>query len=421
MQDRGARQGTIRPRTNAAGVVVSVEARWYTLSGQRRAKRFLLDKPGDARALARAEKAAGIHIDRELTDKRRGSEVDTNSRTRFDDVADQWLKTKTGRPKTLAGYESLLRTHARPAFGATRVNRIRVSDIKAWLKKLGDAGVAANTRRNAFRVVKQVFDEAVDDSILATNPCSRIKASDLPRSLTVSKEMLSLSAREVQRLATAADAIFPNDLPADGHGPTGFGAVIEFAAWTGLRSGEIAGLRMKSLDLVRGKVRVRESLSEVKGELHAVPPKTYAERDVQLLPPHIPRLRAYLAAQPPKGPEDFVFTEPDGSQLRHVGWFYPRVFRPAVKAARLPEALRFHDLRHTHAALLIADGWHPLAISRRLGHSTITVTMDRYGHLLPSLEEDLIKRSAKTFKRSLKATGTDNVIRFGKPGRHTCA
>ena len=77
------------------------------------------------------------------------------------------------------------------------------------------------------------------------------------------------------------------------------------------------------------------------------------------------------------------------------------MFRPAVKAAGLPAALRFHDLRHTHAALLIADGWHPLAISRRLGHSTITVTMDRYGHLLPSLEADLITRSSETFTASL--------------------
>ena len=85
-------------------------------------------------------------------------------------------------------------------------------------------------------------------------------------------------------------------------------------------------------------------------------------------------------------------------------------FRPAVKAAGLPPTLRFHDLRHAHAALLIADGWHPLAISRRLGDSTITVTMDRYGHLLPSLEAELLARSAETFTRSLTPTGTDGQV-----------
>ncbi len=148
---------------------------------------------------------------------------------------------------------------------------------------------------------------------------------------------------------------------------------------------------------------MRESLSEVGGQLHAVAPKTYAARDVQLLPPQVPRLRAYIASQPSKGPDDYVFTEPDGGQLRHVGWFYSNVFRKAVTRAGLHPALRFHDLRHTCAALLIADAWHPLAISKRLGHSTITVTMDRYGHLLPSLESELIARSAASFERSLRA------------------
>lgn len=405
-----ARRGTIRPRTNAAGITVSVEARWYTLTGTRQARRFPLDKAGDARALARAERAAGAFLDRQNADKSRGSEVNVNDRTRFHEVAARWLATKTGRPKTLAGYESLLRTHALPTFGALPVNRIRVSDIKVWMKKLESAGVAANTRRNAFRVVKQVFDEAVDDAIIATNPCSRIKPRDLPRSLAVRAEMLSLTAAEVQRLVAAAEDRYPSGVGAE-RGPTGYGALIEFAAWTGLRSGEIAGLRMRSLDLLHGRVRVRESLSEVGGKMHAVPPKTYEDRDVTLLPPHIPRLRAYLDAQPPKGPDDFVFTEPDGSQLRHVGWFYPRVFKPGVAAAGLPAALRFHDLRHTHAALLIADGWHPLAISRRLGHSTITVTMDRYGHLLPSLEADLLARSSNTFSRSLSPTGTEGSPR----------
>jgi integrase len=203
---------------------------------------------------------------------------------------------------------------------------------------------------------------------------------------------LSIDAEEVQALARAADALHP-----ERH----YGALIEFAAWTGMRSGEIAGLRARNLDLLRGLVRVRESLSEVGGELHAVQPKTYAEREVALLRPHIPRLREYIESQPAKGPDDFVFTEPDGGQLRHVGWFYSNVFKPAVRAAGLPGGLRFHDLRHTHVALLVADGWHPLAISRRLGHSSITVTMDRYGHLLPKLEEELLARSARSFTRAL--------------------
>lgn len=89
------------------------------------------------------------------------------------------------------------------------------------------------------------------------------------------------------------------------------------------------------------------------------------------------------------GRDDLVFTSPNGSPLRHRS-FYRRAFKPAAKAAGLPDELRFHDLRHTCAALLIARGAHPRAIMERLGHSTITVTLNTYGHLFPSLDHRLM-------------------------------
>jgi integrase len=82
-----------------------------------------------------------------------------------------------------------------------------------------------------------------------------------------------------------------------------------------------------------------------------------------------------------------VFSSAEGTPLRRN--FYRRHYKPAVKRAGLPDTLRFHDLRHTCAALLIAQGAHPKEIQERLGHSTIQLTFDRYGHLLPSLDERL--------------------------------
>lgn len=83
------------------------------------------------------------------------------------------------------------------------------------------------------------------------------------------------------------------------------------------------------------------------------------------------------------GPDDFVFPGPDGGVLHH-NTFYRRRFKPAVVAAGLPPAIRFRDLRHTCASLCVALGAHPKAIQERLGHSSITVTLDRYGHLFPA-------------------------------------
>lgn len=94
-----------------------------------------------------------------------------------------------------------------------------------------------------------------------------------------------------------------------------------------------------------------------------------------------------------------VFTAPGGGQLRH-GNFYNRIFKPTVQKT-LPGELqraRFHDLRHTHAALLIAQGAHPKAIQYRLGHSSITVTLDRYGHLFPALDDALTDALDATYR-----------------------
>src|SRR5207302_3117686 len=101
----------------------------------------------------------------------------------------------------------------------------------------------------------------------------------------------------------------------------------------------------------------------------------------------------------PHEPDDLVFTSAGGGALRH-NLFYARHFKPAVRAAGLPTALRFHDLRHTCAALLIAQGAHPKAIMERLGHSSIQVALDRYGHLFPGLDEALTDGLEATYRAS---------------------
>jgi integrase len=142
--------------------------------------------------------------------------------------------------------------------------------------------------------------------------------------------------------------------------------------------------------LLRGTVRVVEAASEVSGRLITGPTKTHAGRTVRL--PRFLRdeLAAYLAS-PPRDRDAFVFTAPKDGPLRHHN-FYKRQFCPALVRAGLPGQIRFHDLRHTCASLLIAQGAHPKAIQAHLGHSSIQVTMDRYGHLFPDALEHLADR-----------------------------
>lgn len=95
------------------------------------------------------------------------------------------------------------------------------------------------------------------------------------------------------------------------------------------------------------------------------------------------RLAAHLAGNVADDPGALVFTSTTGQPLRH-GWFYRGVWKPALAEAGLPDDVRIHDLRYTAASLLIAEGVHARAVQAHLGHSSISVTMDRYGHLLPS-------------------------------------
>jgi hypothetical protein len=130
--------------------------------------------------------------------------------------------------------------------------------------------------------------------------------------------------------------------------------------------------RVGRLDLLRGRVLVAESVTDVdRMGLVFGEPKTYQRRSVTL--------PAFLRAT-----DEFVFRSPNGHVLHHKT-FYRRFFKPAVVAAGLPPSVRFHDLRHTCALLCIALGAHPKAIQERVGHSSITVMLDRYGHLFPKL------------------------------------
>jgi len=200
-----------------------------------------------------------------------------------------------------------------------------------------------------------------------------------------------LAAEQVEKLACAI-AHPTKSLGGNGAAPCWrthfpeYGLLVMFAAYTGLRAGEIGALRVRRLDLFHSTVEVAETVSEVRGHgLVYGPPKTYECRTVPVPRFLCEELLPLVAGRDQSG---FVFAAPEGGPIRH-GNFYARHFKRAVRQAELPEGLRFHDLRHTYASLLIAEGAHPRAIMERMGHSSITVTLDRYGHLLPGLEARL--------------------------------
>lgn len=308
------------------------------------------------------------------TDVARGEYVDPRlARSRFDDWAAEWMATTAHlKPKTRAGYESDLRVHVLPAFSGRSIGSVQQVDVRRFVADMIAAGAAPGTVRNARKVLRLVLATAEASGAIRGNPCNGVRVPASPKA-----DMVFLTPRQVEDLAEAIDPRFST--------------LIRFAAYTGLRAGEIGALRVGRVDLLRGRVLVAESVTEV-DRLGLVfgEPKTYQRRSVTLPPFLRDELRVHLDGRE-VGPDSFVFTGPNGGVLNHKA-FYRTYFKPAVRRAGIPPAMRFHDLRHTCASLCIALGAHPKAIQERLGHSSITVTLDRYGHLFPKLDEALTDR-----------------------------
>jgi integrase len=351
--------------------------RYRDPAGRERAKSFARKQDAE-RFLRHAE-----------ADKLRGQWVDPRQgRTTVRELGERWYATTvTLKAKTREDYRSLLHNHVLPVFGERAVASLDTLAVRGWLAGLVSGGLSPSRAKHAYYVLYAVLEAAIQAGALVRNPATGVR---VPRSH--SREMHFLSAAEVERLA---EAIVPP-----------YGVLVRFAAYTGLRAGEIAALRVKRLDLLRGTVRVVEAASEVSGRLITGPTKTHAERTVRLPRFLCDELAAYLAS-PPRDRDAFVFTAPKGGPLRHHN-FYKRQFCPALVRAGLPAQIRFHDLRHTCASLLIAQGAHPKAIQAHLGHSSIQVTMDRYGHLFPDALEHLADRlDAARAQLRMDAMGTE--------------
>jgi integrase len=323
--------------------------------------------------------------------KQQGAWVNPDqSATRLGDWAQRWLATRSNlKPKTIASYESLLSVHILPRFGTTPLDRIERVAIEAWVAELARILSPSRTRQ-AHQALNALLESAVQARYLIANPAHRIP---LPRQ--TQREQLFLTGEQVNRLAAAT--------------PERYRALVFVMAYGGLRWGEAVALRQKRIDVLRGQIRVAESLAEIGGDLHFGPTKNYHARTVTM--PEFLRelLNHHIVTYANPGPDGLLFNASNGAPLRNSN-FAKNVWKPAVRAAELPSELRMHDLRHTAAALLISTGAHPEAIKRQLGHSSIKVTMDVYGHLFPSDAEKLaaalddVYRHSQTDKRRTKPT-----------------
>jgi integrase len=312
-------------------------------------------------------------------DKRRGDFYDERqARVDFNTWWNRfWSSTVNLRPSTRARDESYVRNHVMPRFGTMSIGDIDHLEVRAWVADLSACGLAPATVQKAHQLLAKSLRAAVEAGLLRANPADNVPLPRIER-----EEMRFLNPEEIARLA---NAIGDN-----------YRSFVLLGAYGGLRLGELGGLRRARLDLNAGRVDVAEILVEVRGHHTIGPPKTNAgRRSVS-----IPRFVAEELETHVDGfkPDDLVFTMPKGGPLR-ASLFRTRIWIPACVKAGLGEmvkvddkcdrydGLRIHDLRHTAVALWIAAGASPREIATRAGHTSVSVVLDRYGHLLPGLED----------------------------------
>lgn len=281
--------------------------------------------------------------------------------------ADVWL---AGARNLGAGgretYRRDLDRYILPALGDVQLRRLIDDRIDSFLAARLDDGLAASTVHRLYRTIRRMLQVAVEKHRLPANPCEAVTPPKIEH-----HEMRFLEPPQVERLADAISSRYRT------------WSLV--AAYGGLRWSECVGLRRRDVDGDR-LVVAGQLVRRADKEWHRDTPKTAAGRRTVTLPPSVAaELAEHLDRWSLPGPDGLVWPNQRAAPVNAPN-FTGMVFKPALVRAGLDRGIRIHDLRHTAVALAVAAGAHPKAIQVRMGHASIAVTLDRYGHLFPEMD-----------------------------------
>ena len=289
-------------------------------------------------------------------------------RTTFRAYAEEWRLVQVNRPGTAVSIETQLRLHVYPTLGHRPIAAVRTSEIQALVHRLGER-LAPSTIEVVYGRVVAVFRAAVRDRVITTSPCTGIRLPSKPPASML--EVLS-----TEQVYALVDAIAPR-----------YAALVLTAAGTGLRPGELFGLRTDRVDFLRRAVHVDQQVARLAaGGVGLAPLKTQASyRSVPLPQTVADAMAAHLARWPAHAETGVMFTnERSGLIQEHP---FSAAWRTAKRKSAAPGWATPHDLRHYYASVLIRSGNSVKVLQARLGHASAKTTLDVYAHLFPD-EED---------------------------------
>ncbi len=367
---RGNGEGTITRRKNGSWAAQYVV---YTAEGRKRKTLYGKTRQEVAAKLAKA-----------VADREGGLLFDAGNLT-VGEYLDHWLTDSvkdTVRLTTYQGYERICRLHIKPSLGRVRLKDLTVVHVRGLYRERLETGLAPRMVQLVHVTLHKALKQAVADGLIPRNVTEAVKA---PRS--EKKEIRLLSPEQAR---TLLDSVEGDRLE----------ALYVLAISTGMRQGELLGLKWEDIDLEAGTLQVRRTLSTRVGSGFSFsPPKTAkGRRSIKLPEVAKTSLRRHRKVQLEERiklaglweDNGLVFTTQAGTPVGRQE-LITRSFKPLLSKAGLPD-IRFHDLRHTCATLLLSKGVHAKFVQELLGHATISITLDTYSHVLPGMEMRLQER-----------------------------
>jgi integrase len=291
----------------------------------------------------------------------------------------EWLDIikPTVHIRTWQQYSHVAQRHLMPSLGRIKLNDLRPDQIQAVYTSKLEAGIGAHTVRLMHAILHRCLNQALKWGLISRNPADAV---DKPKQRRL--EIVALDLAQTKKLLTVAEG-------------DRLEALFRLAVHTGLREGELLGLRWSDLDPNTGALQVQRQLQRISGQgiVFADTKTATGRRQVVLGPAMLKQLREHGKRQKEERlftgerwcDQGLMFTTTIGTPMDPANVL--KHFKELLAKAELPD-IRFHDLRHTAASLMLQQGVHPKVVQERLGHSTVSLTLDVYSHVVPSLQRD---------------------------------
>ncbi|WP_037351054.1 tyrosine-type recombinase/integrase [Anaeroarcus burkinensis] len=308
----------------------------------------------------------------------------------------EWLETwlnEYAKPKvrqtTWESYESVIRRHVVPHIGMMRIQSLKPEHLQRLFNEKirngrvdGKGGLSATTVRYINAAINQAFKQAVKNQIISRNIAELVEKPKVKK-----HEISPLTKEQINKFLECAK----------GHK---FYEAFLIECFTGLRRGELLGLRWKDIDFEKYQLTVNQSVNVTRTGLKIAEPKTKtSKRTIPLTEQVMVILKIYRKRQIEErlrlgipNTYDLIFCNEKGQPFDPTN--FVRQFESVLKMAELPR-VRFHDMRHTHATLLLAQGENIKVVQERLGHTTVRMTLDTYSHVLPGMQKNATERISK--------------------------